>query len=520
MKKKPILFALSFVTCFQLMAQQTQVSWTEVDKKSSTPIYLAQVAKGQDHEFIFVREKGGGGLVVDGKVTPIFTRYDSHLKPVLEKELDQKVTVHSSHNFNGNLFLFTQVFESHAQFFTLKATPIDPVTFEAGTPKDLASFDRHDKRFPAIVSTYASDDGSSVLLFGNEPFNKDEEKKYYMSVWDNKMNKRWERITTLPYPAKFIEIQKHLLSNDGNIYLLIKQYEGESTYHTFTSNVENTSQYKYKILAFSKTDSTPHEYPVDLNGKFVHDATLRFDNSGQLMIAGMYKSNFTAWGISGSFMAMLDKNAQAVVVKKMEAFSQYIEKRMTATDCANNNGVNPAFKIVGSNQRDDGSIDLLTEFTAETHRAGVNLAASAMTENITYKRYDALVISFKKDGSIIYTHLPKKQEESMFPEHISISWLNHGNDLVVFYNDNKKNITGKQLQNSEDINSLGNSVLVMATINETGTVQWQVPYSNDDADMMPQLRFSLPVGTNSMALHVHKMPKFGKSINQFGLLTL
>jgi len=117
--------------------------------------------------------------------------------------------------------------------------------------------------------------------------------------------------------------------------------------------------------------------------------------------------------------------------------------RVAADGCgsadANDPGLDPAFKLVGGNKRDDGSIDLLAEYNTVSHHSSVSLATSSMMDQTTYKAYDVVVVSFKPDGRIIYTHLPKKQEESPFWAHISIRYMNHGNDLVLFYNDNKKN---------------------------------------------------------------------------------
>jgi hypothetical protein len=121
-------------------------------------------------------------------------------------------------------------------------------------------------------------------------------------------------------------------------------------------------------------------------------------------------------------------------------------------------------------------------------------------------------VSFKPDGRIVYTLLPKKQEESPFWTHISISYMNHGNELVLFYNDNKKNVAGAD--------SLGNSVFVMATINANGEVRRQVPFSNDDPEMMADVIHCHPVGADAMSLYVYKTRKFARSQYQLGLLTL
>jgi hypothetical protein len=94
----------------------------------------------------------------------------------------------------------------------------------------------------------------------------------------------------------------------------------------------------------------------------------------------------------------------------------------------------------------------------------------------------------------------------------------HGNDLVVVYNDNKKNVAGDFPR--QDMDSLGNSVFVMATINEAGTVQRQVVFSNDDPDMMADMWHCDPVGKDALFLYVYKTRKLARSKFQYGLLTV
>jgi hypothetical protein len=130
------------------------------------------------------------------------------------------------------------------------------------------------------------------------------------------------------------------------------------------------------------------------------------------------------------------------------------------------------------------------------------------------------VVSFKPDGRIIYSHLPKKQEETLSWAHISIKYMNHGNDLVLFYNDNKKNVVGQLSLSPQAADSLGNSVFVMATIKANGEVRRQVPFSNVDPEMMADLGHSHPMGADAMSLYVYRTRKFARSQCQLGLLTL
>ena len=175
---------------------------------------------------------------------------------------------------------------------------------------------------------------------------------------------------------------------------------------------------------------------------------------------------------------------------------------------------------MGDNKRDDGTIDLLVEYKTASHHKSVNLALSSMQDEATYKAYDVVVVSFKPDGRIIYSYLPKKQEESPFWSHISIKYMNHGNDLILFYNDSKKNVAGQLSLSPQALDSLGTSVFVMATINGKGDMQWQVPFSNDDPDMMADILFSHPIGTDALSLYIYKMRKLARSQYHLGLLTI
>ena len=525
MKRTTSLFTLAFFTCSHLIAQKALVDWSEVDKRSVWGPYLSHITKGHGDELLTLQVKGSG--LLGGKQTPIFTRYDRHWTPVLEKDPfngNSKMGIYSLEEFNDNLFLLTKAWGSNAQAYTLQAFPINPTTLEAGTSRDLVSFDSRHKKIAASITTGTSNDKALVLLFATEPYDLDEDRKYYMGVWDNQFNKQWERTTTLPYSSKFIILKGQQVSNQGDVYLACRQYEKEVINNPLQGIIDNMSPYKYKLFVYSKNDSLPHEYTVELKGRFVHDAMLQFDNKGNLMIAGLYKNNI-AGRVSGSFIAMLDKTTQQITIRKMEAFSSdNLLTRVAADGCgsteASDPGLDPAFKLVGGNKRDDGSIDLLAEYNTVSHHSSVNLASSSMMDQTTYKAYDVVVVSFKPDGKIIYTHLPKKQEESPFWTHISIRYMNHGNDLVLFYNDNKKNVAGQLSQNPQATDSLGNSVFVMATINANGEVRLQVPFSNDDPEMMADLIHCHPMGADVMSLYVYKTRKFARSQFQLGLLKL
>ena len=509
------------------MAQKAQVDWSETDKKSTGTGYLRQIINGQGEELITLQIKTGGVFSV--KSTPTLTRYDRHFQQLLTKEPlkgNSNVEISSLDNFNGNLFLFTRALASKwtALSYTVQAVPIDPVTLEAGTPKDLVTFDGKGKRLAAAFYTSISPGHTNVLLFANEPFNDNDDKQYYLGVWDNKLNKQWDRVITLPSP-KFTDLRDHLVSNDGQVYLSCRQYEKELTKLPFGKVVDNGSAYQYKVFVYSQSGTAPSEYTVDLKGKFVHEAALRFDNSGHVVIVGLYKNNF-AGKVSGSFSAILDQNSQQFIVKQMEQFPAALLPRIAVNGCAftdlQDPGLDPAFKMVGANTRTDGTIDLLSEFNNESHHSSVNLATHTMMDETTYRRYDVLVVSFKKDGKIIYTHLPKKQEESPFWSHISIRYMNRGNDLLIFYNDNKKNLAsaGDPSLGADQIEQLGNSVFVMATVNETGAVQRQALFSNDDPEMMAEMGFCEPIDLHSMTLFVSKMRTFAREKYQLGLLTL
>jgi len=60
----------------------------------------------------------------------------------------------------------------------------------------------------------------------------------------------------------------------------------------------------------------------------------------------------------------------------------------------------------------------------------------------------------------------------------------------------------------------------MATINETGAIELQVLFSNNDAEMMADMMLTEPVDADAMTLYVSKMRRVAGEKYQFGLLTL
>jgi len=514
MKKALTLFIAASFLYLHPYAQKAQVNWSELEKNSA---YLLHIFKGHDNELIT--------LSITGR-TPLLTRYDSNLKQIDEKKpFNEKMDVHTAATFKDNLFIFSSEVDRDDNFAVLRGARIDQQTLQAGSMRELARFDHPVKRYHVRIGIKASDDTSHILVFGDAPFNREENEKFFVNVFDNKMNKLWEKVIDLPYPGKLIDVEDVKISNEGEVYILCRQYEKEM----FGADLKNHAPSNtYKIYGCSQNENTLHEMNLTFRNSFVHSASLQFNKDGNIFVMGMYQKVPLGW-VNGCFMYAIDKNLKHLLAKKMESFPAdslltYMIKDGCANDVANNPGLNPAFKIIGTNKRNDGSIDLLTEYNLVTYHTSASINSLHMvsvSDQPQHSAYDILVINFKEDGKIVYTRVPKKQEEYEFGgQHVSFKWMNLENKLVLFYNDNRENIATDPTGKAEPMKDYKKSVFVVAAIDEKGALQKQMVFSNDELDLSTLIFDCVPLNENTLGLYASKKPRIGKTEHEIGVLKL
>jgi hypothetical protein len=520
--KRFLLFAVPSLFCLHTYAQKAKLEWGDMEKKSKFAPALVRILKGPPNELITVSFKAESGKTI----TPILARFDKDLNQVAEKELstsESNVYFHSVHNLKDQIFLFTRKYDKDEKFTSLHSTQIDPQTLQITGTKELGSFEAISKKKQADISIRTSADTSSILVFAAAPYNKKENEKFYIGVWDSKMNKQWDKLITLPYEDKYITLEGFEVSNEGEVYVMCKHYDKEVKRERVREDGEDVPSYKYKILIYAKNENNPKEYTIDFQNKFVHDVALQFNSDGNINLVGLYKNKYNG-KVTGSFITALDKKTKQVNVKKMEEFPiddllTLLDKDNVASNGSKDPGLHGRFKIMGTNKRNDGSIDLLTEYNY-WYIVRSRQSNGWYTEYPVYVANDIVVINYKKDGKVAYTRVPKYQREANTNVHISFKWMNQNDKLLLFFNDDKDNVDRDLSKKPDDVTNFKKSVFVMAVINGKGDLQRQAAYSNSDLELATKITSCEVISSDALILYAEKLRLMGKTSYQFGRLKL
>jgi len=220
---------------------------------------------------------------------------------------------------------------------------------------------------------------------------------------------------------------------------------------------------------------------------------------------------------------LFDKSTKQITIKKMEQFpKEQLVDLVFKDGCASRQERNPGlynrFRIIGTNKRNDGSVDLLTEYNYMYINRTYNSVTHMYSEYPVYVANDIVVINYRKDGSINYTRIPKRQNESVTNANVSFKWMNQGNNLLLFYNDVKKNIDRSLEKGPKYIKMFSKSEFVMATINNKGELQRESIFSNKGMDVIAKITSCTAVADNTLIIYAEKAHQLAKTRMQFGSL--
>ena len=509
-------------------AQSIKPEWgDQIIPTRNSPV-LKRIVKGQPDELIAIGLRWTPNAL-NLPDTYVATRLDKDLKPVMERDLFStryRDDFHDVYNFKGNVFLFTRQFNRNEKMTYYYYKQIDPATLQTIDSNAIGHYKAINRGWQPEIKIKFSTDTSHILLF-SEAANRypwEEPKKFYISVRDHHMHKLWEKEITLSYINKFFMIEGFEISNDGDVYVLCKHYNRQVIREGVREKGVIVPSYTYKVLIVRENDDKPREHIVQLPNRFVHAMTLQFDNDGTIHLVGLYKEKRNG-NVSGHFIAALDKNAPQTTIKKLEPFPvddllQLLYKDFCASINTNDPGLWDRFRIMGTNNRSDGSVDLLTEFNYSSEEREGSILDSNRT-NSTHTVYDArdiLVINYKKDGQVFYTRIPKWQSERS-DALISFKWMNQGDQLLLFYLDSESNVK-KDLSKRPDALFILRSVFVVASVNDKGKLQRQMAYSHKETEFITALNVCSVVDTHTLALYTERARVFSKSKFQFGRLKL
>ena len=506
--KKTILAPILILLFTQIAnAQQTRITWGDLSKIELT---FNSFVKGAGSDMIkLCLDEKKAGFFSKGKMTPILVRYDNKLqeKNVQEYKADEDgVKLDKVLSIRGKLYLFTNRYDKDSKSTSYMCVPIDIVTLKAtGKIINLGSFEAISKNKQSDVEYELSSDSTKLIMFGKAPTAKKENEKYYMGVYDENMNKLWNKTVELPYQSRFISIFDDLVTNDGKVGVIIKHYDQELNRESIKENGERVPTYKTKLLLYEKDAAKPFEYILNIDNKFVHRVQITDDKANTMNLFGLYKERYNGH-VNGFFTASINLTTHQIETNKISAFPadlvELVKKDKQGSDKEKDPGFDDYFKFVQTIDRTDGSKDYLLEYkdkiyheyktTENTYGGGAALQQTNGTAGFTtttttsyweYKNGDIIDISVKSDGKFVFCRIPKMQDVPYTLKYNSFKALSYNDKLVIYYNDNDDNLDRDLAKKPETMTNPKKCVFMMASIDSKGNLNRTIVFNHKEVKL-------------------------------------
>lgn len=538
MRKIQKIFILVLMLCsYQnlVTAQSFNVTWGDKARLNVSFDDAVQIEGGKS--IVLKSKTTGGGMFSSAKVATTLMIVDANTTTVAEKDFEpeeKNTTVKGFEKYGKNIFLLYEVYEKSDKLTSLYAEKIDQKNLKTLEKIKLGSFESDSKSDQASIELKLSQDSSKVLVLVEAPERKKENRKFYFTVLNTDLKKIWSKEVELPYTQKYIYLVGNSISDDGKVYVSIKNYDKEVSRESVRENGSKVPSYVYKILIYSQASTKEKEILLNMDNNFVHQSNLSFNkSSGLVTIAGLYKQKVNGQ-VNGVFYASIDAKTDVINTPKLVPFDEDIIFRVSKDGFASKKEKDPGldryYEIVSVMRRPNGSIDIISEYRDEyviwRSRGGAGGTGVTITSSYPEYHYQYGTIvntNIDKSGKAIFTRIPKNQKYvsaySPFSLFLSFYPILYKENLVLLFNDDKDNVDRDIDKKPDDIMKFKNSVLAAATIDTKGILTRQAVFSNDEEDYIALPKKFSKIDDNTL-LVVSDLLKIFKKRTRYGVMKM
>lgn len=323
MSAKRILLTLSFgfvCTLFSLAQEDSthsipDIQWGELNRKQGRLLYLLPNA---DNEFYALRWSGG--------------RLFGHYKVTKHKDLNlvnsskiRLVADESIANFEGasvindNFVVFLSDKKEGQNHFYMQE--FDENLDKKEEIVHLASYDLARNQKAGSFQFRASPNRKYFGVIWEIPGKKDVRDTYGFKIFDLEMNLINEGEYKLPYDPDLSEIHEHLISNSGDYFICLSEFQESERRTLFSPKTEYKALHIYRL----NYDLGLQDFTLDLDGKPVVALAMSSADSNTFTLTGIY-SNKDQSGVAGVFYQKLNLDTEKVI---QEGFKEFEEEFIT-----------------------------------------------------------------------------------------------------------------------------------------------------------------------------------------------
>ena len=185
-----------------------------------------------------------------------------------------------------------------------------------GPSKELANYELEKGKSKGFFNSISSRDNEFFGVVWEIPGKKEEKDKYGFKIFDSELNEVSDGDYRLPYEGKLSTINQHYLSNTGDYFISVTEFEPAEEKKIF----KNYLNYKAMHILHITPDDL-EDFTIDLEGKRVEAMTMNSDNDRIFTLTGIYGDQGKA-GVTGLFYMRANFDKQEVIDEGFEKFGK------------------------------------------------------------------------------------------------------------------------------------------------------------------------------------------------------
>ena len=429
--KKIIVIILMLSLQSQLLSQFTfsdvaQMTWSEPEKKDRSR-FLKRILgtyNGKHYVLHFGKVKGVKGV----KRGYILKEYDENMVETGETQFALRFP-------NGQTRYMEDAYlvKDKVLIFSTYVSPEkeNEVYLETIDLKKLSKDQRinlvqshpvEKKRKSGSYVTHVSADTSHIMLVYLHPYERDEDEKFTLTVFDEKLEEKWSRSLSLEYKDNLFYFEDWEVDNQGNAWVL-----GKVSKELSRKERRSETNYEYHLLSYGSSDSYENDILFD-PGKdnYVFDASISSISNGNIVCSSFYADYVKTAGMKGIYVMQLNPESGTIETEGTHDFEEsfieefYSERQLEKVERKKDKGKKegseiglPDFDLHSVIPDKDGGLMILSEdFELVIRTVTTYDAQGRPTTRTVYHYYyrDILSIRVSPSGEISWVKLlPKYQ---------------------------------------------------------------------------------------------------------------
>lgn len=308
--KLPLLLITLLLIANQLVGQDYDIKWSEINRKKGSLIYILPSVEG---EFYALRWTGGR-LLGHYQVS-----HHKNLKltgtgniPLIAK--NSIANFEGARVIGGKFVVFLSDKSEGFNHFYMQ--PYGDDLKPKGEPIHLAKYELEKGRGKGWFDVEMSSNREFFAVVWEIPGKKDQRHKYGFKIFNKEMKEHNEGEYPLPFDARYSKIHSHHISNTGDYFLALTEFEDKTETSVFKNDL------KFKALhIFHIAEDGLQDFTLDLQGKRVEAMAMTSDTNDIFIITGIY-GQMDDSGVSGVFHQRVNLKTQETLAQGFKEFSK------------------------------------------------------------------------------------------------------------------------------------------------------------------------------------------------------